>query len=195
MAVAVSLLIWTTGCGQNALISETTESLEKQRVAAVEEAREGSADEQTSAEEKITGDELSCLLPAGFVALDGEEGLFVSEEYPKDIACIGYVIAPHDSKITELSESELKNSIEQDLRSGYGTEVEVTVKACENLQIDGHEAIKTELSYRIMETDYEQIQVIIVDEANEEEHIFGYIQEKGGKWMDKFRQSIETITF
>lgn len=73
--------------------------------------------------------------------------------------------------------------------------MEVTVKACENLQIDGHEAIKTELSYRIMETDYEQIQVIIVDEANEEEHIFGYIQEKGGKWMDKFRQSIETITF
>lgn len=38
LAVAVSLLIWTTGCGQNAQISETTESLEKQRVAAVEAA-------------------------------------------------------------------------------------------------------------------------------------------------------------
>ena len=208
MTVVTSLMILMAGCGQNTQVSKEIEVVENQEVSAVEEPtadqmtgtdksamEEVSTDDQTVAEERITGGELSCLLPAGFVALEGEEGLFVSTEYPEDIACIGYVIASHDGELSDLTESALKESIEQDLQSGYGAEVEVRVRACENLQIDNHAAIKTELSYCLMGTDYEQIQVIVVDEESQEEHIFSYIQEKGGKWMDKFRQSIETISF
>lgn len=139
--------------------------------------------------------EINCSLPEGFVEYEDEKGLYVCEEYPNEIACISYVIADFDGNKEEMSEAILKERLEKDMLDSYKENVDVNIVNYEEYQIDGSDAVKMEVSFRLMGADYEQIQLLVFDEEKQEEHILNYIQEAGEDWMDKFHNSVDTVSF
>ena len=205
-------LILLSGCGEKQQKEAQTESAtvtavadlsgEKEKAQTTEDKKkeEGTEEKSSEAEETVEGETLEtkeglwCRLPEGFVTYEDEPGLFVCEEYPEDIACISYLIADYDGEKEELSREIFAERLTKDFYDSYGEEVEVTICDYQEYQIDGCDAIKIEVAYRLFGTDYEQLQLLVYDTKRQEEHIFNYIQEKGSKWMEKFRESVETVS-
>lgn len=151
--------------------------------------------EEPLTEEAVLLGRLYCRLPRGFVQYENNPGIFVCRDYPKDIACISYIIADYDGQEMEASETDLLESIREDFRNDYGEEVEVEASGYETFQIGECPATKMQLSYSLFGTSYDMIQMIIFDARNKQEHIINFIQEKDGKWTIDFQKSVDSITF
>lgn len=152
--------------------------------------------EEPLTEEAVLLGRLYCRLPRGFVQYENNPGIFVCRDYPKDIACISYIIADYDGQEEmEASETDLLESIREDFKNDYGEEVEVEASGYETFQIGECPATKMQLSYSLFGTSYDMIQMIIFDARNKQEHIINFIQEKDGKWTIDFQKSVDSITF
>lgn len=131
-------------------------------------------------------------LPDGFISYEGQKGLFVYKTYPEDIACISYLIADYDES-SEVDQQLLVDGLVDDFYYSYGEKVDVIVQNYEELVIGDYDAVKIEVTYQLFGTDYELLQLLVFDMANQEDHIFSYLQEKDEGWMEVFRKSAATV--
>ena len=137
--------------------------------------------------------DLSCSLPKGFKALDGEEGIYVYKTYPKDISTISYVISENDEDITQMSVDEYKKLLEDDFLDTYGDEVTVNITSYKKINVDGRNGLKIKLSYEFKGVEYEQLNYIFFN--GDESHIMCYTQEADAGWMEKFEASGDSLRF
>lgn len=137
--------------------------------------------------------DLTCSLPKGFDALDGEEGIYVYKTYPKDISTISYVISESDEDITQMTQDEYKKMLEDDFLESYGDEVTVTIHSFKKINVDGRKGIRVKLEYVFKGVAYEQLNYMIFN--GDESHIMSFTQEAAAGWMDDFEESGETIHF
>ena len=160
----------------------------------VEETEE--TPEQTAEEEEPVyfGDaEMTCELPRGFKALDGEEGVYVYRTYPKDSSIINYVITESQEDVTKLTQEEFQKLYEDNLYDAYGDEIQINITQYEKSKINGRNAITVTFDYTLKGTEYEQMELMVYNGA--ESHILTYLQEKDGKWAEEFKKSIASVAF
>lgn len=152
-------------------------------------------DEEGAGEEPVLFGTISCRLPEDFVQYENNPGIFVCKDYPKDIACISYIIADYDGKEPETGETELLDSIQESLKEDYGEEAEAEITSLDTFRIGGHRAVEIRLSCRLLGTSYDMFQLMIFDSTGGQEHIFNFMQEKDGKWTRAFQESMASVTF
>ncbi|MBP3507410.1 MAG: hypothetical protein J6K43_13540 [Lachnospiraceae bacterium] len=137
--------------------------------------------------------DLSCVLPKGFKALSGEEGIYVYKTYPKDISTISYVISESDEDITQMTKDEYKKMMEEDFLDAYGDEVDVKIHSYDKIRVDKRNGIRIKLEYDFKGVTYEQLNYMIFN--GDESHIMSFTQEADAGWMDDFEKSGESLHF
>lgn len=195
LLMAVFLTVQAAGCG-NKDIQESTET-----ESAAEDAAADSDSQSDLPEESETGevsDEdfgpayISCELPKGFEEYSGDEGLYVTKNYPSDLSTISYDISDNFSiSIENLTQDVYQNMLESDFLRNYGDDVTVNIKSYKTIVIDGRAGLRIQLGYAFKGTDYEQLVYIIYN--SDEVHCLTFTQEKDAGWMDDFEECGETI--
>lgn len=204
LLLITGLLLTQVGCG-NKESKESTEVIEESAVdnttadsdnvqsdveelpSLVEET------EETDDEPVVFGEaELTCSLPQGFKALDGEEGMYVHKSYPNDLSSISYVISEDTEDVTLIEQEEYKQMLEEDFYESYGDEVEVIITQYKKIKVDGRNGLKIKLNYEFKGIAYEELIYMIYN--GNESHILCYTQEKDGKWAEAFEESGDSIS-
>lgn len=188
-----------TGCG-NAESKESTDIVKESAVESstadsdnVKSERNEEAQVSEKTEYVTEPAELVCVLPKGFLAADGEEGLYVHKSYPTDLSTISYVISEGDEDLTEMDMKEYEAEIEDSYYETYGDEVDIVISSYEDIIVDGRKALKIKITYEFKGISYDQLIYMIYN--GNETHIMNYTQESGGKWMEKFEESGASIWF
>ncbi len=180
------------GVAENA-VSDVQE--EQGDVSAVEASDTGEEETDEVDEPSISFADADLLwsLPKGFKALDGEEGVYVPKNYPRDASTITYVIGESDIDISTVPQDEFEQMIEEDFLNAYGDQVDVQISKYEKGTLNGRNTLRINMEYEFKGTDYEQIEFMIFN--GDESHIINFLQEKGGKWADGFEESIASMAF
>lgn len=203
LLVTVALAVQLTGCG-NKKDQESTDS-----ESAVETSTADSDNDQidvidvsdlpalpgTEDEEPVVYEpaDLACVLPKGFKALSGEEGIYVYKTYPQDISTISYVISESDEDITQMTRDEYKKMMEDDFLESYGDEVTVTIHSYDQIKVDKRNGIRVRLEYVFKGVTYEQLNYMIFN--GDESHVMSFTQEADAGWMEDFEKSGESLHF
>ena len=132
-------------------------------------------------------------MPKGFKEVEGENGIFVHKNYPKDPSTITYTINKMNDDVSKITQEEFQLSYEDYFSATYGDDVEVVINQYQKVKVNGRSGIYVEMTYTLKGTEYEQFQYMIYN--GEESHILNYTQEKSGKWADEFKKSIESVAF
>lgn len=191
LLLAGLLLGMLAGCSRKTAEQEnenTEEVLEEVEEADVSEDEEGQ--EAGIVYEEA---ELTCTLPAGFSELSDEPGLYVYKTYPTESATISYVISESDYDISTISKEEFEEKLEADYYDAYGDQVDINITQYERINVDGREGLRIMMNYEFKGVVYEQLMFMFYN--GEESHILNFTQEQGGKWMEEFEKSGETIAF
>lgn len=193
------LLMQTAGCSgkndtQESVVQEK-ESIPGRTDSVADQTETDETAGQITQEEAVTFHEaeLSCELPKGFQAYPEEDGLYVYKNYPKDISTISYVISESEENITQMSREEFKSMLEADYQDAYGDEVVIEIIQFETITISERPGIKVMMEFEFKGVEYEQLMYMLYN--GNESHLLCYTQEKGGKWMEEFAASGDTITF
>jgi len=201
LALTLTLL---SGCNENQQKETEMEPATEKSVAGISESMDeeiGTQEAQDKEEQKAEAQieqsigDLILGLPEDFVAYEGEEGMYVCRTYPREIACISYMISKYDG-VKGVSDKE--NYAEQLMKTfldSYGEVVMVDVNDFWEYEVDGREVVEIESAYTLLGTTYEQLQLIIYDEEGKQQYNITYMQETGNKWMNAFRRSAESISF
>ena len=198
LALSLTLLSGCGGKGQEE-VKQENDTATVSTVADIpeetkEEAQEEPQEEIELAEVTELG-EFGWRLPEGFIAYEDEPGIFVCDKYPKRIGCISYLIAGFDGNREEINEVIIKERLEKEILDNYAQTVEVTVNEFKEYDIDGCDTVRTEVSFKLLGAEYEQLQLLVYNETGAENYIINYIQEKGESYMDAFRRSADSISF
>lgn len=137
--------------------------------------------------------DLLWILPKSFRALDGEEGVYVSRDYPKDTSTVTYVIAESEDNISDVSQEEFQEMMEADFLDAYGDQVDINITNYEKINVSKRSGLRIDMNYEFKGEEYEQIAVMLYN--GNESHIINYTQEKDGKWKDEFESSISSFNF
>ncbi len=137
--------------------------------------------------------DLTCVLPKGFQDNGDNEGLYVHKSYPSDISTISHVISDEGEDISQWSAEDFKAALEQDYYNTYGDYVSIEIAQSDKLTVDGRPGYRILMEFTFKGVDYEQLMYALFN--GDEVHYLFYTQEKGGKWMDEFVKSGETIHF
>lgn len=193
------LLMQTAGCSgkndnQESIVQEE-EAISGAAGPVTDRTQADEMEEQIIQEDAVTfrEAELSCELPKGFQAYPEEDGLYVYKNYPKDISTISYVISESEENITQMSREEFKSMLEADYQDAYGDEVVIEIIQFETITISERPGIKVMMEFEFKGVEYEQLMYMLYN--GNESHLLCYTQEKGGKWMEEFAASGDTITF
>ena len=201
LALTLTLL---SGCNEKQQKETEMEPATETSVAGISESMDeeiGTQEAQDKEEQKAEAQieqsigDLILGLPEDFVAYEGEEGTYVCRTYPREIACISYMISKYDG-VKGVSDKE--NYAEQLMKTfldSYGEVVMVDVNDFWEYEVDGREVVEIEAAYTLLGTTYEQLQLIIYDEEGKQQYNITYMQETGNKWMNAFRRSAESISF
>ena len=201
LALTLTLL---SGCNEKQQKETEMEPATEKSVAGISESMDeeiGTQEAQDKEEQKAEAQieqsigDLILGLPEDFVAYEGEEGMYVCRTYPREIACISYMISKYDG-VKGVSDKE--NYAEQLMKTfldSYGEVVMVDVNDFWEYEVDGREVVEIESAYTLLGTTYEQLQLIIYDEEGKQQYNITYMQETGNKWMNAFRRSAESISF
>lgn len=201
LALTLTLL---SGCNEKQQKETEMEPATETSVAGISESMDeeiGTQEAQDKEEQKAEAQieqsigDLILGLPEDFVAYEGEEGMYVCRTYPREIACISYMISKYDG-VKGVSDKE--NYAEQLMKTfldSYGEVVMVDVNDFWEYEVDGREVVEIESAYTLLGTTYEQLQLIIYDEEGKQQYTINYLQETGNKWMNAFRRSAESISF
>lgn len=200
LLLAGLLLVQTAGCSGKKENQESGEIQAEEPEAGTSDSVESRTEaesevEQTTQEDAIAFHEaeLSCELPKGFQAYPEEEGLYVYKNYPKDISTISYVISESEENITQMSQDEFKRMLEADYQNAYGDQVVIEITQFETITVSKRPGIKVMMAFEFKGVVYEQLMYMLYN--GNESHLLCYTQEKGGKWMEEFAASGDTITF
>lgn len=150
-------------------------------------------EEVESASVFFSSADLLWVLPKSFRALDGEEGVYVSRDYPKDTSTVTYVIAESDENISDVSQDEFREMMEADLLDAYGDQVSINITNYQKIKVNRRSGLRIDMEYMLKGTEYRQTAVMIYN--GDESHIIYYTQEKDGKWADEFENSISSLNF
>ena len=194
LALSLTLLSGCGGKGQEE-VKQENDTATVETVADIPEETKEEAQEVIELAEVTELGEFGWRLPEGFISYEDEPGMFVCDKYPKRIGCISYLIADFDGNREELSEDIVKERLEKEILDNYAQTVEVTVNEFKEYDIDGCDAVKTEVSFELLGAEYEQLQLLVFNETGAENYIINYIQEKGESYMDAFRRSADSISF
>lgn len=177
---------------QNAVdeVGEQQEDYSGEEVAGAEDVE---ADEADEPQVSFSDADLLWSLPKGFRALDGEEGVYVPKAYPRDTSTITYVIGESDIDISTILQDEYEQMIEEDFLDAYGDQVDVEINNYEKGTLNGRHTLRIDMEYEFKGTEYVQIEFMIYN--GDESHIINFLQEKDGKWMDGFEDSIASMAF
>lgn len=137
--------------------------------------------------------DLTCVLPQGFQDDGDNEGLYVHKSYPSDISTISHVISEEGDDISQWSADDFKAALEQDYYDAYGDHVNIEIVQSDKLMVDGRPGYRILMEFTFKGVAYEQLMYAFFN--GDEVHYLFYTQEKGGKWMDEFVKSGETIHF
>lgn len=210
MALLVVLVCTVAGCGnKNKDDSEGDEESGAAKVTDVQAAAvpgmdnpsEDSDEAEPVDELEEVGDtpiffssaDLLWILPKSFRALDGEVGVYVSRDYPKDTSTVMYVIAESNENISDVSQDEFREMMEADFLDAYGDQVSINITNYEKIKVNRRSGLRIDMEYEFKGAEYEQIEIMIYN--GDESHIINYTQEKGGKWADEFENSISSLNF
>ena len=209
MALLVVLVCTVAGCGnKNGDESEGDEENSVVEVTEVQIAQVPGADSSENADQTDEVDEvenvneasaffssadLLWILPKSFRALDGEEGVYVSRDYPKDISTVTYVIAESDENISDVSQDEFREMMEADFLDAYGDQVSVNITNFEKIKLNRRSGLRIDMEYEFKGAEYIQIAIMLYN--GDESHIINYTQEKDGKWTEEFENSISSLNF
>ena len=197
VVLMTALILTVVGCGANDAGTSNEEPVTTNEESSVADNATEVTDttEDTEVEKKGTtfaNATFSCTLPKGFIADKETEGMYITKNYPTDTSTINYIIAEGDEGIADMDQKTYEESLEEDFLNEYGDTVDVTISEFDNLLISECNALRIKMSYEIKGTTYEQLMYMI--DNGTETHIFTYTQEQGGKWMELFEQSGDTIT-
>lgn len=216
MALLVILVCTVAGCGnKNKDDSEGDEESGVVKVTNVQAAEvpeannsgENNDEAEIVAEVEETGDtgdtedapvffssaDLLWILPKSFRALDGEEGVYVPRDYPKDSSTVIYVIAESDENISDVSQDEFREMTEADYLQAYGDQVSINVTNFEKIKVNRRSGLRIDMEYVLKGTEYRQTEIMLYN--GDESHIILYTQEKDGKWAEEFENSISSLNF
>lgn len=187
------MAVLAAGCGNTKtqeLTSETAaaeeEPVEKAELPALTEDGEGEETHYAPAN-------LTCAIPKGFVDNGDNEGLYVHKSYPTDISTISHVISDEGEDISTWSVDEFKEKLEQDYDDAYGDVVEIEILQSDKLKVDGRPGYRILMQFEFKGVVYEQLMYAFFN-GNEVHYVY-YTQEQGGKWMDQFVESGNSIRF
>lgn len=141
----------------------------------------------------FTSADLLWVLPKSFRALDGEEGVYVPRDYPKDTSTVTYVIAESDENISDVSQGEFREMMEADLLDAYGDQVSINITNFQKIKVNRRSGLRIDMEYVLKGTEYRQTEIMLYN--GDESHIILYTQEKDGKWADEFENSISSLNF
>lgn len=211
MVLLCVLVSMVAGCGKNSNEAEEEEENGIDEVIEVEAAQIpgvgiAEADEEADGAENLNrvqdGNDASAffasadllwILPKSFRALDGEEGVYVPRDYPRDISTVTYVIAESEDNISDVSQEEFQEMMEADFLDAYGDQVDINITNYEKINVSKRSGLRIDMSYEFKGEEYEQIAVMLYN--GNESHIINYTQEKDGKWKDEFESSISSLNF
>ncbi len=202
LLMAGALLV-AAGCGNKTkssdeIIEESAvedSTADSDNIEAEAEAEEGNELDNEEEQETVVFENgvLSCSIPEGFEPHPDEEGLYIHKNYPKDVSTISYVISESDEDTSDLTKDNFKEMLEAEYMSEYGDEVEVNITEFEEIKVDGRNGLRIMLDCELKGQEYEQLMYLLFN--GEETHILDFTQEKGGKWMDKFIECGDSLTF
>lgn len=207
MALLVVLVCTVVGCGnknkdeseedEGNSVAEVTE-VQAAAVPGMDNPGENSDEAETVEEVEdtpvfFTSADLLWILPKSFRALDGEEGVYVSRNYPKDISTVTYVIAESDENISDVSQDEFREMMEADFLDAYGDKVSVNITNFEKILVNRRSGLRIDMEYEFKGAEYMQIAIMLYN--GDESHIINYTQEKDGKWAEEFENSISSLNF
>lgn len=207
MALLVVLVCTVAGCGnKNKDDTEGDEENGAVKVTDVQAAavpgmeNPGEDSDEAETEEEVestpvffTSADLLWILPKSFRALDGEEGVYVSKNYPKDISTVTYVIAESDENISDVSQDEFREMMEADFLDAYGDHVSIDITNFEKIKVNKRSGLRIDMEYVFKGAEYKQTAIMLYN--GDESHIINYTQEKDGKWADEFENSISSLNF
>lgn len=207
MTLLVVLIFAVTGCGnKNKDESEGDEesgAVKVEEVGAAEVPGVGSDEADTTDEVETDMEkgataffetaDLLWILPKSFRALDGEEGVYVSREYPKDSSTVTYVIAESEDNIADVTQDEFREMMEADFLDAYGDQVDINITNFEKIKVSKRSGLRIDMEYEFKGDEYSQTAVMLYN--GDESHIINYTQEKDGKWADEFESSISSFNF
>lgn len=188
------LAILAVGCGNTKKTYDTPAETTATEEAAVERAQlpaltENGEDEDTH----FAPANLTCAIPKGFVDNGDNEGLYVHKSYPSDISTISHVISDEGEDISTWSVDEFKEKLEADYYDAYGDVVDIEILQSDKLKVDGRPGYRILMQFEFKGVMYEQLMYAFFN--GDEVHYVYYTQEQGGKWMDKFVESGDSIRF
>lgn len=205
IALLVILICTVAGCGNKNKDESDEDEGNVAEVAEVQVAQMPGADFSENAGEADEGEnvnetsaffssaDLLWILPKGFRALDGEEGVYVPKDYPKDISTVTYVIAESDEDISNVSQDEFREMMEADFLDAYGDQMSINITNFEKIKVNRRSGLRIDMEYKFKGTEYRQTEVMLFN--GNESHIINYTQEKDGKWADEFENSISSLNF
>lgn len=211
MVLLCAIVCMVSGCGKNSTEAEEEEENGIDEVIEVEAAQIpgvgiAEADEEADGAENLNdaqvgrdpsafyaSADLLWVLPKSFRALDGEEGVYVSRDYPKDASTVTYVIAESEDNISDVSQEEFQKMMEADFLDAYGDQVDINITNYEKMKVSKRSGLRIDMNYEFKGEEYEQIAVMLYN--GNESHIINYTQEKDGKWKDEFESSISSFNF
>lgn len=191
--VLCMMAVLAAGCG-NTKTQELPSETEVAEEEPVEKAELPALTENGEEEEThYAPANLTCAIPKGFVDNGDNEGLYVHKSYPTDISTISHVISDEGEDISTWSVDEFKEKLEQDYYDAYGDVVEIEILQSDKLKVDGRPGYRILMQFEFKGVVYEQLMYAFFN-GNEVHYVY-YTQEQGGKWMDQFVESGNSIRF
>lgn len=155
----------------------------------VSEAGEQVADKKI--EESLSGTKLLFEVPKSFVIDEAVQGLYYSDEYAEDMACIYYQEKETDEKFSLLTEDTIEELMQEAYFQMYGIETTVDVSDFHRFNLDGYEAYRLETEFEVNEAVLSVIEYIVV--VGDRQCSLTYMQKQNAGWEAAFTYSAENI--
>lgn len=130
-------------------------------------------------------------VPQGFISDETVAGLYRSEEYDEDYACIYYQEAATDERYALLTEEKIEELMQEVYAETYGMDTVVDVIDFHRFNLDGYEAYYTESEYSINDVPMQTIEYTII--SGEQAFSVTYMQKQNAGWKAAFAQSAENL--
>lgn len=136
--------------------------------------------------------ELRCYLPKGFKETE-YEGEYLYKTYPNDVSSINHVVSDTTEDPTKKTKEEYIESLKADFKDLYGSEINFDVTQYDKILVDGRPGLWIMYNYDYRGEHYYVLHVKLFTGKQVDEMI--YFEAPGAKWMDKFIESAESITY
>ena len=159
------------------------------REANSDEGSEEAAATEVAKEETVTG--LIFEVPQGFAVDEEIPGLYLSEEYVEDYACIYYQEAIADERYSLLTEEKIEELMQEVYAETYGMDTVVEVLDFHRFNLDGYEAYYTESEYSVNDVPMQTIEYTVI--SGEQAFSVTYMQKQNAGWKAAYAQSAKNL--